>query len=658
MPTARLTRLPLFGLALALAAAAGAVSAFLQQWSLGSAELSPSGPHWLPWASAGLVLAVGLAGWLLRRRPLVDACLVWALAVGLGGWPGRQPAGSTPWLALVATALWPLAVVTAYHLGRRRRGWLPLVLGLAVAALRAGRYWLDMRATWGAVGEGEPPVQVEVGRWVATAFAAYGVEVLLPVLLGVLVRQEIAVGEQAAHELDQERAEREQLLASAVHDDRRRMAHELHNLAAHHSTAVVVNARAARKMGRQRPELVPELMDGIVDESRAAQDSLRQLVRLLNDPEEAPLEPQPSLAEVPALVEHVRQGFPDVVLDFTDVPVPTPVALAVPDRPGGPDQCPALRTGRAADRLRRPRGQPVGGGGDQWPGVRPPRGRLGLRTGDRRHASTRGAARWQAAGRAAPAWLAGAGRAPPGAARRGTADTPGPGRDDPTGGRGRGAAMTRVLVADDQAVVRRGLALLLSGEDGIEVVGEAGNGPEAVRLARRLEADVVLMDVRMPGGDGLAATRELAATDPHPAVVVVTTFDLDEYIFGAMEAGAAGFLLKDCEPEELAAAVRAAAAGQAMVQPRVTRRVLAEFARRRPAPDPCGPGPGNGEVQLSPRERELVHALCQGMSNAELAEQLCIEVSTVKTHLARISARHGLRDRVQLVVWAYRHGLD
>lgn len=211
--------------------------------------------------------------------------------------------------------------------------------------------------------------------------------------------------------------------------------------------------------------------------------------------------------------------------------------------------------------------------------------------------------------------------------------------------------MIRVLIADDQALVRRGLALFLSGVEDLEVVGEASSGPDAVRRARALAADVVLMDVRMPDGDGITATRELAQQQPPVAVVVVTTFDLDEYLFGALEAGAAGFLLKDCEPEELVAAVRAAASGEAMVQPRLTRRVIDEFARRRPAPAT------EITAQLSARELELVRALCEGLSNAELAERLHIEVSTVKTHLTRICTRLGVRDRVQLVVWAYRCGL-
>ncbi|GAB2472689.1 response regulator transcription factor [Luteococcus sediminum] len=211
--------------------------------------------------------------------------------------------------------------------------------------------------------------------------------------------------------------------------------------------------------------------------------------------------------------------------------------------------------------------------------------------------------------------------------------------------------MIRVLVVDDQPMVRRGLSWFLADEHGIEVVGEAGSGPEAVLRSRELRPDVVLMDVRMPGGDGLAATRELTGAPDGPAVVVVTTFDLDEYLFGALEAGAAGFMLKDCEPSELVEAVRVAAQGEALVSPRMTRRVIAEFARRRPPVD-------TGAVaQLTLRERELVAALAEGLNNAELAARLHIEVSTVKSHLGRICTRLGLRDRVQLVVWAHRVGL-
>lgn len=216
--------------------------------------------------------------------------------------------------------------------------------------------------------------------------------------------------------------------------------------------------------------------------------------------------------------------------------------------------------------------------------------------------------------------------------------------------------MIRVLIADDQLVVRSGFRLFLRDEDDISVVGEATSGVEAVRKARELNADVVLMDIRMPGGDGITATRELAGPDVHDpiAVVIVTTFDLDEYVFGALESGAAGFLLKDADPEALAWAIRAAARGDGMVSPSVTRRVIAEFARRqRPKSQEDLPSPD----LLTCREVEIVQALARGMSNQEIADELCLEVGTVKTHLNRITTKLGLRDRLQTVVWAFQQDL-
>jgi DNA-binding NarL/FixJ family response regulator len=213
----------------------------------------------------------------------------------------------------------------------------------------------------------------------------------------------------------------------------------------------------------------------------------------------------------------------------------------------------------------------------------------------------------------------------------------------------------RVVLADDQSVVRAGFRVILELAGDIEVVGECADGPTAVRLARRLEPDVVCMDVRMPGGDGLAATREITSGDPHgsaPAVLVVTTFDLDEYVFGALEAGASGFVLKDTEPDDLVDAVRRLARGHGLVDQAVTRRVIAEFARRRPAHPSV-------EVshQLTARETDIVRLLAQGMSNAEIARELVIETSTVKSHLGRAMTKIGVRDRLQTVVWAYQNGM-
>ena len=215
------------------------------------------------------------------------------------------------------------------------------------------------------------------------------------------------------------------------------------------------------------------------------------------------------------------------------------------------------------------------------------------------------------------------------------------------------SAAIRLVLVDDQAVIRAGFRVIFEAEGDIEVVGEASTGPDAVAVVARTRPDVVCMDVRMPGGDGLTATRRIVASGPDtPAVLVVTTFDLDDYVFGALEAGASGFLLKDAEPEELVAAVRRLADGSGLLDSTVTRRVMAEFARRQ-----SPPAPGAEADLLTPREADIVRVLAQGRSNEEIARELFVETSTVKSHLTRAMAKIGTRDRLQTVVWAYRNGV-
>ena len=221
--------------------------------------------------------------------------------------------------------------------------------------------------------------------------------------------------------------------------------------------------------------------------------------------------------------------------------------------------------------------------------------------------------------------------------------------------------MISVLLADDQPLLRRGFRMILEAEDGVTVAGEAGDGAEAVELARRVRPDVVLMDIRMPGTDGIEATRRITAAEPGVRVLVLTTFDLDEYAFGALQAGASGFLLKDVRPHELVAAVRTVASGDAVVSPRVTRRLLEEYARQLPVGD-AGADADRADrypqlASLTEREREVLAVVAQGLSNTEIAASLFVSETTVKSHVGRILAKLGLRDRVQIVVLAYESGL-
>jgi DNA-binding NarL/FixJ family response regulator len=211
----------------------------------------------------------------------------------------------------------------------------------------------------------------------------------------------------------------------------------------------------------------------------------------------------------------------------------------------------------------------------------------------------------------------------------------------------------RVLIADDQALVRGGFRMILDAQRDMEVVGEAGDGREAIEHARKLEPDVVLMDIRMPELDGLEATRRLLTGNGGPRVLILTTFDADEYVYQAMKAGASGFLLKDVRPEQLADAVRVVAAGDALLAPAITRRLVEQFVRR--------PPPGSTKppelAELTARELDVLVLVARGLSNAEIASALFLTESTVKTHVTHILTKLDLRDRVQAVVLAYESGL-
>jgi DNA-binding NarL/FixJ family response regulator len=213
----------------------------------------------------------------------------------------------------------------------------------------------------------------------------------------------------------------------------------------------------------------------------------------------------------------------------------------------------------------------------------------------------------------------------------------------------------RVLIVDDQELVRTGFRLFLETQPGLDVVGEAGDGEEAIERARTLRPDVVLMDIRMPTMDGVEATAKLTtgAIEPAPRVLVLTTFDLDEYVFGALRAGAAGFLLKDAPRERLIEAIRVVHSGEALLSPSITRRLIEDFAARS---DPIEP-PAAVLAELTPREREVLVLVAHGLSNAEIAARLVVTEATVKSHVGAGLLKLGLRDRVQAVVFAYEHGI-
>jgi len=213
----------------------------------------------------------------------------------------------------------------------------------------------------------------------------------------------------------------------------------------------------------------------------------------------------------------------------------------------------------------------------------------------------------------------------------------------------------RVLLVDDQTLVRMGFRMVLDAQEGVEVAGEAADGRIGIHMCRTLAPDVVLMDVRMPGTDGITATRRIVEECPQSRVIVLTTFDLDEYAFAALRAGASGFLLKDVGPPELLASIRAVAGGDAAISSRVSRRMLELFIQRLPSGPPAA---GDEAVaSLTPRELEILVAIGRGLSNTEIGQQLTVAESTVKTHVGRILMKLGLRDRVHAVIFAYEHGL-
>ena len=212
--------------------------------------------------------------------------------------------------------------------------------------------------------------------------------------------------------------------------------------------------------------------------------------------------------------------------------------------------------------------------------------------------------------------------------------------------------MIELVIADDQQLVRSGFGMIIGAEPDMSVIGEATDGAEAVRMVKTLQPDIVLMDVQMPGTDGLEATAAITAMEDGPRVIILTTFERDDYVFSALRNGASGFLLKNAPPDTLVEAIRTVASGDALLAPSVTRRLVEEFARR-----PGAPLPNDAADRLTEREREVLVLLARGMTNAEIAEELFVGEATVKTHVSNVLTKLGLRDRVQAVVFAYENGV-
>ncbi len=468
----------------------------------------------------------------------------------------------------------------------------------------------------------------------------------IPVLAGVIVRSRRSNREQLAVVERRHEGER------ALLEERQRIARELHDVVAHHMSVIAIQAEAAPYKTADPPQ---ELVDSFVQIRAAALSGLGELRRVLGvlRSETADTAPTPGLDDLDSLLESARNGGVRVTCSVTGTPRPLPdgvdlsayrivqeaLSNAIRHAPGATVQV-RLYYGEAALIIE----------------VRNSRGAAGAGSARTRNdALSRGGGHGIIGMRERAAMLGGHLSA-------------GPAMQDeflvtaalPLDGEGAEAPhqqdedlAIRVVVADDQGMVRSGFSVLLNAQPDIDVVGEAVNGREAVAHAAGLHPDVILMDVRMPVLDGLQATRQITAMPDPPKVLVLTTFDLDDYVYEALRSGASGFLLKDASARELADAVRLVAAGDALLAPGVTRRLIAEFAR-------LGAPRSAGRIQLeglTERESEVLALVARGLSNAEIADRLFVAEQTVKTHVSRILMKLGLRDRTQAVVLAYETGL-
>ena len=594
---------------------------------------------------AAIILAVSLAAVLDPYVPgddwtLYPVCLAPFLFLGLlPGVRDLEVTAARAMLGVEAELVVPRHPTAAHRWRSATWAVLHLVLGLATAValvgLLPGALWIaaaGVRSEAVDVGSVAIPAATSAlgtvaagGRWAGRGGRPAGCwpgcwdgwrPAAAPAFLGPTAADRLALAEA-------------RLAAEAEHT---RLARDLHDGIGHALTIIAVQTAAGRRVLDDDPATAARALAAAEEVARDALEELDSVLAALRDPGERP-GPEPGVDRLPALLAAHREAGLAVVAEIDDLPALPPVVSGTVYRVVAEGLANAQRYAGAGDIILRVQGEPDA--------VRvlvdnP-------RPADRDSGGARAAAVWSAY---ASGWRCSAAPSRPG--RRTAAGGCGsPSRSvGPRPGE-RAVSDIRVLVVDDEPLVREGLRLIIAAEPGLTVVGEAGDGAEAVSLARRLRPDVVCLDVRMPGIDGIRATELLVATEPAPKVLVVTTFSADDYVYGALEAGASGFLLKRATADELVAAIRAVASGDSLLFPASVRQLALRRRRRdRYAGEP-----------LTPREVEVLTGMADGLTNAEIAARLVVGVETVRTHVAGVLRKLGARDRTQAVVTAYGSGL-